>query len=316
MNPAANDLYPGTFTADEAAYALEKTYYNIGAVVGSNPARKYLIERIATGGSTNPDTKIYQEDAGYAEDIQLRSVDACSILASTRTSIKSKFDRLRQVFSDVSGAVVDMLGAKNENAKFSAKLQDICSKETPESSPACMTLATLDFTLLYSVTGPTTNLMTQTLGSATGSVNNEFNVVDTSTSRLAALERLNVFKFQREGELCQAYQRIQEIEGYIACSSVSRDSIGSQCAYVNVGSTPVLQMMGLDVNAEEFLKRRLQEISPYFTTSNYAKVVSSILNQLSLTIRLPSLNDFDTSTQNFKQTTERISAINSYFSSS
>jgi len=314
MNPGSGDIFPGTFTADEANYALERNNYNIGAAKGNNPARKYLIDNIAGSGSANPDTRIYQTDPNYSEDIAKGSDSACSILADIRTKYKGKFDGLRKVFHDVSGAVVNMLGAKNENAFFAAKLQDICSQETPESSPSCMKLATLDFSLLYNVTGPTTSL----LGSTAGSGDSDFNVVDTSTSRLATLEALNSFKFQREKELCEAFQRIQTIEDFIRCPTASRDSIGSQCAYVNVGSTPVLQMTGLEVNAEEFLKLRLQEISPYFTTSNYttgqyANFVSQILNKLSLTLRLPSLNDFNTTNQNFKEANDRISAVNSYF---
>jgi hypothetical protein len=308
-SPGFNELYPGTFTADEAHYALEQRNYNIDAAEGDNPARKYLIDNIATAGSTNPDTKIYKTDSGYTEDMEYGSVDACPILATTRTKFAEKFGTLRTTFSDVSGAVISMLGAKNENTKFSAKLQDICSEETPQSSPACMTLATLDFSLLYSTSGSARNL----LGPGGDS---DFNVVDTSTSRIAALEALNAFKFMREGELCTAYQRIQSVETYIGCPSTSRDTIGSQCAYVNVGSEPVLQMIGLDVNAQEFLKLRLQEISPYFATSNYAQLVSGILNQLSLTLRLPSLNDFNTANQNFKQMEDRISAIQSYFNNS
>ena len=311
MNAGFNDLYPGTFTADQAHYALEENNYNIGAAEGDNPARKYLIANIAATGSTNPDTKIYKTDSGYTEDMEYGSMDVCPILASTRAKFVNKFAKLRSIFSDVSGAVISMLGAKNENAKFAAKLQDICSEETPQSSPACMTLATLDFSLLYNTSGPTTNL----LGTAGDS---DFNVVDSSTSRLAALEALNTFKFMREEELCMAHERIQTIETFIECPSTSRDSIGSQCAYVNVGSglPQHLGMIGLDVNAQDFLKLRLQEISPYFATSNYAQLVSGILNQLSLTLRLPSLNDFSSSNERFKQAQDRISAIQSYFNNS
>jgi hypothetical protein len=314
MNPGIADLFPVTFTADEANYSLEINNYNIGAPPGSNPARTYLIKNIAGSGANNPDTQIYQKDPNYAEDRAQGSVDACSILASTRRKFVDKFNQLKKVFSDVSGAVVDMLGAKNENSYFAAKLQDICSQETPESSPACMTLATLDFTLLYNTTGPNTNLLEIADGSAAESYGGAFEVVNTSTSRLAALEALNTFKFQREGELCMAYQRIQTVEQLIQCSSDSANSMGSQCAYVDVGSglPQVPQMIGLEVNAQEFLKMRLQEISPYFATSNYASLVSGILNQLSLTLRLPSLNDFDTAKQNFQETTDRISAIRSY----
>jgi hypothetical protein len=312
MNPAPNDLYPGTFTADEAHYALERSNYNIDMLPGENPARAYLIANIASGGSTNPDTEIYKTDIDYNEDTSYGSIDACAILADTRAKFVGKYTHLRQIFSDVSGAVIDMLGAKNENAKMTAKLQDICSNETPQSSPACMTLATLDFSLLYSTSGPTTYL----LGSPGVGENSDFNIVDTSTSRLAKLEALNIFKYMREGELCTAYDRIEIIEKFLGCPATSRNSMGSQCAYVNVGSLPTLQMIGLDVNAGEFLKLRLQEISPYFATSNYSQLISGILNQLSLTLRVPSLNDFNNSTENFKQTLARISAIKSYFDNS
>lgn len=318
MNGASTDLFPMTFTPDEARYALEQTNYNIGAPDGANPAREYLIANIAGSGPNNTDTKIYKTDPDYSDDMTQSAADACTTLATTRTKFHDQFNSLRKVFSDVSGAVVSMLGAKNENSYFAAKLQDICSQETPESSPACMKLATLDFSLLYGTTGPGRNLLQIAEGSAAGSNGGEFQIADTSTSRLAALEALNTFKFAREGELCQAYGRIATIEGYIGCTSASA-SYGSgpiaECAYKSVGSDlPLaLEMIGLDVNAEEFLKLRLKEISPYFATSNYYKLVNGILNQLSLTLRLPSLNDFATSNQNFKETQTRIDAIQSYF---
>jgi hypothetical protein len=91
--------------------------------------------------------------------------------------------------------------------------------------------------------------------------------------------------------------------------------MGPQCAYVNIGSSgaTAAQMIGLDVNSQEFLKLRLQEIAPYLTGENYASLVSGILNKLSLTIRLPSLNDFNTANMNFNDMTKRISAIGGYF---
>jgi len=300
------ELFPATFTVDEARYALEQNNYNIGALAGTNPARKYLIDNITKSDDSNPHTQIYRKDPGYNEDIAEASNNACGILANTRAKFVDKFNMLRQTFSDVSGAVIDMLGAKNQNSFYAAKLQDICRDETPQSSPSCWKLATLDYTTIYSTSGSDTVL-------SSGSSN--IVISNTSTSRLASLEALNYFKFQRETELCEAYQRIQVIESYIQCSGASLESMGSQCAYVNIGSggptTP--QMIGLEVNSEEFLKLRLQEIAPYLTGKNYASLVAGILNKLSLTIRLPSLNEFNTVNMNFNEVTSRIGAIGAYF---
>jgi hypothetical protein len=268
-----------------------------------------LIANITKSDNSNPDAQIYSQTPGYGDDQAEGSNNACGILANTRQRFVDKFNTLRTVFSDVSGAVVDMLGAKNQNAFYAAKLQDICRDETPQSSPSCWKLATLDYTTIYSTSGSDTVLSSGTSGSS------NFTISNTSTSRLASLEALNHFKFERETELCEAYQRIQTIETYIGCSAASLGSMGPQCAYVNIGSggPTALQMIGLDVNSEEFLKLRLQEIAPYLTSANYASLVSGILNKLSLTIRLPSLNDFNTANMNFSDMTKRIGAIGGYF---
>ena len=303
------ELFPATFTADQARYALERNNYNIGVPEGTNPARDYLIANITKPDNSNPDTQIYSQTPGYGEDQAESSNSACGILANTRQRFVDKFNALRKVFSDVSGAVVDMLGAKNQNAFYAAKLQDICREETQQSSPSCWKLATLDYTVIYSNSGPDRTIFSGTSGSS------KFTIPNTSTSRLASLEALNHFKFERETELCEAYQRIQTIESYIGCSAASLGSMGPQCAYVNIGSSgaTAAQMIGLDVNSQEFLKLRLQEIAPYLTGENYASLVSGILNKLSLTIRLPSLNDFNTANMNFNDMTKRITAIGGYF---
>lgn len=286
MLGAPGDLFPMQFTVDQANFALQQPSinYNIGAQKGANPARDYLIANI---DSVNE--QIYRTDSTYAEDGSNAGLQPCTILANTRAKFQAQFKALRQVFSDVSGAVIAMLGAKNENAFFSAKLQGICSQESISTSPACAKLATLDFDLLYSTQGS-----------------------DISTSRLAALEALNYFHFQRQQELCIDYNNIRTVESYLGCNN----SEGSmpECTYQNMGlnqgSSWVLN--NLDVNSEEFLKIRLQEISPYFSSSDYNKLLSGIINQLSLTLRIPSLNDFNDSNQNFKVMHNLIDSIRSY----
>lgn len=288
MNGEAADLFPVQFSSDQATYALERTNYNIGATKGTNPARAYLINRM---GSVNDE--IYRTNPRYTEDGSNRGITPCTILANMRAKFKGQFDQLRQVFRDVSGAVISMLGAKNESSFFAAKLQGICAQERIETSPACVKLATLDYDILYSTQG------------SDG---------DASTSRLAALEALNYFKFAREQELCISYSNIAAVEAYLGCSN-SQGSI-PECVYSGLGSGshsgPPLTLNNFDVNSEEFLKLRLKEIAPYFSASNYSDLLGRIIEQLSITLRLPSLNDFNDSTQNFKLVRNRIDAIRSY----
>ncbi len=283
MNGTASELFPVRFSVEQAIYALEQKDYNIGAPSGSNPARDYLIQNM---GSVNE--LIYRTNARYEEDGSNRTLSSCKILENTRTKFQQQFESLRTVFRDVSGAVISMLGAKNENAFFSAKLQGICSKETTKTSPACAKLATLDFDLLYGTQGS-----------------------DPSTSRLAALEALNYFRFQREGELCTNYSNISIVESYLKCPVSGSIPECSYKTVSNMGS--YVTMNNLDTNAEEYLKSRLKEISPYFATSDYKTLLGDILNQLSLTIRLPSLNDFKDSTANFKIVHDRIDSIRANF---
>jgi hypothetical protein len=294
MNGDPTDLFPVEFSSDQATYALEQTNYNIGAAKDTNPARDYLVARI---GSVND--QIYQTDLRYSEDGSNRGIAPCTILANTRAKFKGQFEQLRQVFRDVSGAVIAMLGAKNESSFFTAKLQGICAQESRATSPACVKLATLDFDLLYSTQG------------SDG---------DPSTSRLAALEALNYFKFARERELCIDYNNIAAVESYLGCTN-EQGSI-PECVYSGLGSGsgsasasasgPPLTLNNFDVNSEEFLKQRLKEIAPYFSSSDYYKLLEGIIAQLSITLRLPSLNDFNDSTQNLKLVQNRIDAIRSY----
>ena len=285
MNGLSTDLFPATFTREQAIYALEQTNYNIGAQDGQNPAREYLVANI---GSVNE--QIYKTNPKYAEDGSNRGISPCTILANTRVKFHQQFEQLRTVFRDVSGAVISMLGAKNENAFFSAKLQGICSKETKATSPACLKLATLDFDLIYGAQGS--------------------DPTDTSKSNLAALEALNYFRFQREGELCTSYSNISVVENYLKCEVPESQNI-SECAYKSDKFGSYMMMNNLDTNAQEYLRARLKEISPYFSASDYNTVLAGIINQLSVTIRVPTLNDFKDSTANFKLVRDRITTIES-----
>ena len=292
MNPTATDLLQIHFTQDQAVYALQKNNYNINDG-GANPAREFLIGNSPSTGFGNVNTEIYVATVGsaaYQKDITNLNSKPCDILTTTFQNFQEQFNTLRQVMKDVSGGVVAMEHAKDENASFQRKLESICYIESPTTSPACSKIATLDFELIYGTTGS-----------------------DMSTSRLAALELLNVTLFQREQEMCVAMNNLFEVQSIIGCPS----SLGPSpdCVYGSLGSGSTSgsawKMKGLQSNSEEYLKLKLQEISPYFAISTY-RALANAINQLSVTISLPSLNDFNTSTQNFNAVKSDMNAIQGY----
>ena len=287
MYPASTDLLQVQFTTDQAVYALQKTNYNFA------DARALLIGNSPSTGFGNINTAIYQEAVGsdaYAQDISDLNMVPCDILTTTFQNFQTQFNSLRSVMADVSGGVVAMNRSKDENAKFQMELESICYIESPTTSPACSKIATLDFELIYGTTGS-----------------------DLSTSRLAALELLNVTLFQREQELCMAMNNLFQVQSILKCPSSQGSS--PDCVYGPIGSGPnsgsAWTMVGLQPNGEAYLKLKLQEISPYFAISTYKTLLKAI-DELSVIISIPTLNDFNTSAQNFSAVNNNIKAIQSY----
>jgi hypothetical protein len=292
MNPTANDLLLVQFTEDQAVYALQQRNYNI-ADGGANPARQFLIGKTPSTGFGNVNTEIYKEAVGsdaYNSDGSNLNTLPCDILTTTFTDFQTKFDKLREVMNSVIEGVFAMEYAKDENASFQRSLESICYIESPTTSPACSKIATLDFELIYGTTGS-----------------------DLSTSRLAALELLNVTLFQRQQELCMALTNLFQVQSIIGCPS----SLGPSpdCIYEQIGSGSdsgsAWTIRDLKSNSEPFLKLKLQEISPYFSIATY-KTLATAIDQLSVIINIPSLNDFNTSTQNFNAVNSNMKAIKGY----
>jgi len=303
INPAPGDLLQTVFTQDQAVYALQQTNYNIGVAEGTNPARKLLMNSLSTG-SANKD--IYIDAVGqdqYTSDQANLSLEPCAILRKTFTDYRTKFDTLRQVMRDVSGGVVAMEFAKQENSRFQLELESVCTIESPTTSPACARLATLDFDLLY------------------GTSNS-----DLSTSRLAKLELLNATLFQREQELCSAMNALYAVDNIIMCSPSLQSTSLPDCICTTGGKNPQTgdpslcssansgyswSMKGLQPNGEAYLKILLKQISPYFSVSAYQSLLSGI-DQLSLVIQVPTLNDFKSSDQKFSAANQGINTIQSF----
>jgi hypothetical protein len=67
----------------------------------------------------------------------------------------------------------------------------------------------------------------------------------------------------------------------------------------------------IDQNAVEGLKFSLQQISPYYNSSNYSELISTVLEQLSMLLRTPLITDYTDSNGLFKIIKNEIAIIKS-----
>ena len=303
-NPISSELLQVRFTPDQAVYALQQTNYNINDG-GTNPARKFLIGDSGTTGFGNVNTQMYIAAAGsaqYNQDNTNLSITPCILLTNTFNNFQAQFNTLRQIMRDISGSVIAMEFAKEENADFQMSLETVCEIESPTTSPACARLATLDYDILYNTDSS-----------------------DISTTRIATLELLNHNLYLRQGELCQAMQNLFAVQNILSCQSSS--TLSPDCTCATDGSSPITgpstlctasmagynwSMNGLQENNVEYLRILLQQISPYFGVATYQSLIGGILDKLSVMIDMPNLNDFNTSADNFSAVDKEIKAIQAF----
>lgn len=288
MNPSSTELLPTEFTVDQAIYALQQTNYS------TTDARKYLIDSLDGFSAVN--NTIYQEAVGlsqYNEDGSNKRLNPCTILQNTYNKFYDQYKNVHDILRDISGGVIDMGRAKDENVRFQMKIASVCQIETATTSPACLKLATLDYDLLYSTTGD-----------------------DLSTSRIAKLEMLNYTLFARSEELCKAMDSLFSVHKLLLCPSFA----GSlpRCKWNSLGSGSdsgsAYMLDGLEVNGGAYLRLKLKQISPYFSVSGYAYLTAAI-DQLASTLDIPTLNDFQTSDQRFAAVSNGVETIKSFMTS-
>jgi hypothetical protein len=65
----------------------------------------------------------------------------------------------------------------------------------------------------------------------------------------------------------------------------------------------------LEQNDVEGLKFALQQISPYYNSSQFAGLLSDVLEQLSILLRTPLITDYDDSTAIYKTISKEIALI-------
>jgi len=180
---------------------------------------------------------------------------------------------------------------------FQRDIAYVCRGATPDTSPACKRLAELDYAILYA--------------DPTG-----------SGSLFKGLDNLNAMLAMRECELQTGLTALQKLMDTLTCGAAPINLPFNTAALGNfktaggkfygwaknnsqdnayTGQFPGLMTAeSIGYIPSEDLKKALEEISPFFTSPGYATLFNGILNQLSVLLRIPELNDYTTAKQNLE----------------
>jgi hypothetical protein len=349
-NPYNDDMFPIEFTDGQVYNALQSTspIYN---VLSARTLLKDRYKEAATTTDNNPLTNdplnnnIYDSEAnniytpetvGERSEWENDSLNkSCSVLSSIYTRIDTNLTALKAIFSDVSGNLQNIIGAKQDNSNMQSVINLICKNASEQSieSKACARILSIDFDILY---------------------RNKSSDPTEQKNVIKQLEALNLALRMRECEIQQSLGSLQYIldayKNNSTCSStldtlktkyknnlVSIKDVKDPTRTIQVpincdmyfdssgnvtnnassqySSPRTAFKIGRDIeyNNVDLLKLRIQEISPYFTTDQYKSIVSEVLNELSATLRSPPPSEFLSINSIVKSSTKIMNSIVSLF---
>ena len=276
----SKDIFPVVFTDDQVNYALMNVPNSFNTTTNTWSTilvRNYLVRNTATvnAGIMSATQGEYTDDP---------SMNSCTSLSSIDGSYAVKISTLQTLFKDVSGSILNAIRSKFENSEIQANIFNICKGLTPEASPACAKLATIDYDTFY--TNPTHSV-------------------------LSDLETLTYNRNVLESELCIGIIAVQQVKQVVGCTYTSQAAnyckgicnpndptsncfISTQIAY---GPDNITQYIDFDQTNVEALKVALMNISPMFTTSAYKDIVASAITSLTTVLIDPKLIDFSNAKQ-------------------
>ena len=308
-----NDIFPFTYAPELAYYALEN-YSAQRPKYNSQMAREYLNKNFNTINSTirravEPDTMSNEDMAAWTGKELEKS---CDSIATVQDNLIDRLESLRVVFQTLQNTTLAAVGAKYESMDLQAKVNYICAAMDADSSPACAKLATIDFETYYN---------------------------SGNTKILGDLEEINYNLALRECEIQTTLRDVQKIMRILNCEAKGKPFNTSVLGnYLKADGTyfkcKALEPYGIEkdnpgvddpndprfkvrseigYNYEQDLRKSLEGISPYFNNAGYAKLFDTILAQLSILIRLPSLKDYADGQTNLNTITARLRGITSAF---
>jgi hypothetical protein len=289
---SGTDIFPLVFSPSQAYYALEQNGYDAKAArtaLENDITRATYNNAILAKSGRTPQTD--------AEKTSTASTASCADLAATKTDFETKLTSLERSFSDLSGAVYSAIAAKDENTNYiQSQITSIC-KNPPPGSPnvadACARLLSLDYDIFYRNLDPT--------GKTQRNLITDLETINMTLAmqECTLQENFGALKFMMDA-VCPDMTRTWATLGdntmnskIISCTYPDdRKDIPSSA--FQVGSDIQLNMVGL-------FKYNLEQISPYFNTDKYASLITSVLNQLSVTMRTPLPDQYIGPENSFKR---------------
>lgn len=307
-----------SYTASQALYALERPEVRFTTVLPSTgagkTARKWLRENAETVNMTirtavEPGT-LSNEDIAAWRQAQAKS---CEIVATVRGQIVERITRLKQVIATVEGRTRGTFYAKQENMDFQREIAYVCQGLTADQSPACSRMMKVDFDVFYKPTADKQGIDTEVLSD---------------------LEDLNYQLRLQECAIQRALLKLQILSDYIKCPAPDAATMGLLGDY-KIGATGTYYpdtCEDLSKNTDwaaltgekdqrftirknigyvsvDALRIAFEEISPFFNYAGYGQAMNEIFKYLSILIRIPDLNDYFTSDDNFKMIPSRLANI-------
>jgi len=267
----SGELFPLQFTTSQAYRAIDIAGFD------KDLARKWLKTNYNTVDSNILTSQNYTDDPSVWTNLASINSQSCLLIKARDDEVSNKVIAIQTAFRDVSGYVIATVKSKAENAKIQAMLFEICSNTTPELSPACAKLATLDFDTFY--TDPTHN-----------------NMYD--------LQQLNTELYSRREEICDILHNIRNIKSSLGCTYQPLIPECSQgCKIDNTVTPPIYDCSNttiFDINAVGQLSYSLQQISPLFDVPAYNTLLQNVMESLSYVIETPSIANFANSDANLK----------------
>lgn len=311
----STDITPYAFTPSQALWALEQTRFTTVKKGTSPTAREYLRANIgsvntAIRNAADPDTAVTNEDLNAWQTAKAKT---CQTLSAVRDDIVQRIGVLKQVIASVEGKTRGTFYAKQESMELQRQVSYVCAGYTPEQSPACGRLASIDFDLFYKPNATRTGI---------------------DTKVLSDLQSLNYNLRLQECTIQVALGKLQILSDTLMCPAADAATMAVLGDY-KVGPTTYYPPTCKDLVKEgpewaaftganekrftigknigyvssETLRVAFEEISPFFQYAGYDKAFTDILQYLSILIRIPDLNDYYSSDENFKSIGDRVGAI-------
>lgn len=299
MNGDGTEIFSISFTSSQAYYAIDTNGTDTNNKFSFKKARDWLIANYDNADSTQTvDALILNaidETDNPAQWSSLNSVNSasCGLIEEKDNYVSDKIITLQTAFKDVSGYVLAMVKSKTENARIQGMLYNICTDTTPDASPACAKLATLDFDLFY--TNPT-------------------------HSTLSDLDTLNTQIFARRAEICQILHNIRIIKSTLDCTYIPkipecREGCIIKSATAGPSGSPAVfdcsNSTIFDVNNIGGLRYSLEQLSPLFDSRNYRSLLANVMSKLSYIVETPSLGSFELTDNNIRLINTAIKDIRS-----